>query len=226
MRRADRLFRILQILRRSELTTADAIASELEVTKRTIYRDVADLIASGVPIRGEAGVGYVLEAGFDLPPLMFERDELEALVAGCRIVAAHADDELAKAAHDVLAKVQAVLPPAWSTRLDAIELRAPDFGARPESSRHMAELRAAIRQRKVLRLNYTDAEGAGTQRIVQPLALYFWGSQWTLLAWCELRADFRSFRLDRTESVESTGDRFTPEPGRRIENFLARMRAE
>jgi predicted DNA-binding transcriptional regulator YafY len=224
MRRADRLFRIVQLIRRRKLTTARQIAQELEVSERTVYRDVADLVASGVPIRGEAGVGYALERGFDLPPLMFTEDELEALVLGARVVESWADPALAQAARQAVQKVEAVLPERLQARVGQAPLFAPGFHVPAESARELGTLRRAIRDRRKARLWYVDRGAAATERTVRPLGLFFWGHGWTVAAWCELRRDFRGFRLDRVQKLELTEQRFDDEVGRTLADFFTRMR--
>jgi len=222
MRRADRLFEIIQLLRRRKLTRARDLAEKLEVSERTIYRDVRDLMASGVPIDGEAGVGYMLRGGFDLPPLMFDEQEIEALVLGARIVESWADAELAEAAGDVIAKVEAVIPERLRDHMAQTALLAP--------SEHFAEpfdvdprvLRRALRNRFKLRFTYSDEEKRQTRRSVRPLALAFYGPVWLLTAWCELRQDFRSFRLDRISDLEVLDERFRAEPGKTLHDMLAR----
>lgn len=220
MRRADRLFQIIQILRRRRVTTAQRLAEELEVSERTVYRDMQDLIVSGVPIEGEAGVGYALRRGYDLPPLMFTEDELEALVLGARIVGSWADAALARAAGDVLVKVDAVLPPRLKNRLADSPLHAPDFHVPGEVTAALGDLRGAIARRCKVFLSYTRADGQKSQRIVLPLGLFYWGATWSLAAWCELRDDFRHFRLDRVERLEVLDERFSDQPGRTLEDFF------
>jgi predicted DNA-binding transcriptional regulator YafY len=219
MRRADRLFQIIQILRRGHLTTAQALADELEVSSRTIYRDVADLIGSGVPVEGAAGAGYLLRDGYDLPPLMFSPTELEALVLGARIVASWADAELGRAAQDVLAKVEAVLPEPLRARLDKMPLLAPGDHAEVPRKVDRAALRRTIRERRKLDLAYCDAAGRLTRRRVRPLGLFFYGPVWLLAGWCELRQDFRMFRVDRMAEATFLEATFVPTRGRRLEDF-------
>ena len=222
MRRADRLFEIIQILRRRRLVRAQDLAERLEVSERTIYRDVRDLIASGVPIDGEAGVGYLLRDGFDLPPLMFNEQEIEALVLGARIVETWADPALAEAARDVLAKVEAVVPERLQAFLAQTALWAPaDHFAEPISV-DPAMLRRAIREQLKVNFRYRDGEERLTERNVRPLALAFYGPVWLLAAWCELRADFRSFRLDRMSGLCLLDQRFRPERGKSIDDFMRR----
>ena len=192
MRRADRLFQIVQLLRSGEVMTASALALELEVSERTLYRDIRDLITRGIPIEGEAGVGYVMRAGFDLPPLMFTADELEALVLGARMVEAWGDVNLAHRARDVLSKVKNVLPEELEKRLEKVHLFAPGFHVPEQIRLNLEPLRRAISEQRKVRLSYTRADGQGSERIIHPLGLFFWGQTWTLVAWCELRDDFRN----------------------------------
>lgn len=223
MRRADRLFEIVQILRRRKLVRARELAEKLEVSERTIYRDVQALIASGVPIDGEAGVGYILRRGFDLPPLMFNEQELEALVLGARIVQSWTDAKLAEAAGDVLAKVEAVVPERLRLYMESMPLDAPGRHHMEPLQVDMAELRRAVRSRLKLDFIYTDAAGETTRRTVRPLLLSFLGPIWTMTAWCELRQDFRTFRLDRIVDLVVTDDVFKPEPGRTLADALQRI---
>ena len=224
MRRADRLFAIVQYLRGRRLTTAAQLARWLEVSERTIYRDVADLAGSGVPIDGEAGVGYRIRAGVDLPPLMFSFDEIDALAMGARFVEAWASPKLARGARSALAKIAAALPGDKRAALESAPLFAPGvFDA--QAGARLDALREAIGERRFADLDYQDAAARVTQRRVRPLALYFWGDVWTLAGWCELRQDFRNFRLDRIAEVTVT-ERFPDESGKRLEDFLRKMRAD
>lgn len=222
MRRADRLFRIVQHLRGGRLITARILAQRLEVSERTVYRDVADLIGSGVPIEGEAGVGYVLRAGFDLPPLMFKEQEIEALVLGARIVESWGDRELAKAATDVIAKVEAVIPDRLRDYMANTALLAPSQHFMEPVTFDLAEMRHAVRHRLKVHFRYTDVVGKASERTVRPLSLAYFGPIWLLAAWCELRTDFRTFRLDRIEDLSVSADRFSNEPGKTLHDFLRR----
>ena len=226
MRRADRLFQIVQHLRARRLTTAAQLAEWLEVTPRTIYRDVRDLLLSGVPIDGEAGVGYRLRPGYDLPPLMFTFDEIEALVAGARIVEAWGSPQLANAGKSALVKIANALPAGRRDEMEKTRLFAPGFRFNPTVGATLETIRQAIGQRRVLLLDYVDAKGANSNRSVRPLALYFWGSVWTLGAWCESRNDFRNFRLDRVSTISESERKFVDEPGKRLEDFIKSMEAQ
>jgi predicted DNA-binding transcriptional regulator YafY len=230
MRRADRLFRIVQLLRAGRLLTARSLAQKLAVSQRTIYRDVQDLQLNGMPILGEAGVGYTLRRDYDLPPLMFDSREITALVLGSRMVAAWGDAELAAAARDALRKIEAVLTPELQNRIDAVPMYAPDFSFRQQNqgaARDALEtLRLAIDQTRVIQVSYADEAGNASERRLRPLALLFWGNVWTLVAWCELRVDFRSFRVDRFKTLRLLEERFSPERGQSYRDFLARLRKE
>ncbi|MCU0910693.1 MAG: YafY family transcriptional regulator [Rhodobacteraceae bacterium] len=221
MRRADRLFQIVQHLRGGRLLTARALAERLEVSERTIYRDMADLVASGVPIDGEAGVGYLMRAGYDLPPLMFTRDEVVALVAGVRLLRAWGGAAMARAAEEALVKIEAVLPEDERARANGVQIHAfPTMALDPAARARLDLLDRAIQARTRLVLGYADEAGAITQRRVRPLGLVFWGKVWTLVAWCELRQDFRMFRVDRIGRAEAEGT-FRPEKGRTLRDFYA-----
>ncbi len=222
MRRADRLFDIIQILRRRKLVRARELAEELEVSERTIYRDIRDLMASGVPIDGEAGVGYVLRGGFDLPPLMFDEQEIEALVLGARIVESWADPKLAAAAANVIAKVETVIPERLRQHMAETALLAPAGHFSEPITVDPAELRRALRERYKVHFAYRDNEERQTERSVRPLALAFYGPVWLLTGWCELRQDFRSFRLDRMAELEILAETFRPERGKTLGDYLAR----
>ena len=226
MRRADRLFQIVQLLRGGRLVTARKLADTLEVSERTIYRDIADLQGSGVPVEGEAGVGYLMRDGYDLPPLMFSRDEIAALVAGARMVRAWGGLSMARAAEEALVKIGAVLPEGAKPAVETTAIFAPSFEF-AEAQRAMLDiLDRAIDRRERLTMDYTDAKGDATRRSVRPLGLYFWGKVWTLLAWCELREDFRGFRVDRIVAPIDVGARFKPENGKQLVDFYRKMERE
>jgi len=224
MRRADRLFDIIQLLRTRKLTTARWLAERLEVSDRTIYRDIQDLIASGVPIDGEAGVGYILRRGYDLPPLMFDTEELTALVLGARMVVSQGDKQLARAAQQVLSKVATVLPDALQSGLDQVPLYSPSVHDWRGDTLNL--LRCAIRDQRKVRFSYTRADGMPSQRQARPLALFYWGAVWTLGAWCELRQALRNFRIDRIEQLCATEEGFAQEPGKTIDDLLAEERRQ
>lgn len=222
MRRADRLFDIIQTMRRNKLVRARDLAEQLEVSERTIYRDIQDLVSSGVPIEGEAGIGYMLREGFDLPPLMFSETEIEALVLGARIVQTWADEELSRAAGDVIAKVEAVIPKPLRRYMAETALLAPSDHSMEPISFDLAVLRRAVRERTKVRFTYVDALRDETERTVRPLSLAFFGPAWILAAWCELRQDFRTFRLDRITNFSVVDETFQHQPGRTLADFLKR----
>jgi predicted DNA-binding transcriptional regulator YafY len=212
MRRADRLFQIIQILRRgTRPVTAEAIAEELETSKRTVYRDIADLIGQRVPIRGEAGVGYVLEGGFDLPPLMLTADEIEVAVLGAQWVAGRADPALARAANDLIAKIAAAVPEELRPLiLDPAVRSIPSLKA--EDRLDVAQLRLAVREGRKVWLRYADEQGRETERTVWPIAVGYHEAVRHLIAWCELRSDFRSFRTDRVSEASFLEARYPARP--------------
>jgi predicted DNA-binding transcriptional regulator YafY len=222
LRRADRLFEIIQHLRRRPTVKARELSEALEVSERTIYRDIKDLAANGVPIEGEAGVGYVLKAGFDLPPLMFKEQEIEALVLGARFVETWADAELADAASDAIAKIEAVIPAALRTYMANSALLAPASHYIEPLSFDLGELRHAIRSQLKVQFSYRDVLKQKSVRTVRPLSLAYFGPVWMLAAWCELRDDFRTFRLDRIGDFETTAERFRNERGKTLHEFLKR----
>jgi predicted DNA-binding transcriptional regulator YafY len=203
MRPTDRLFQIIQILRGSTgPVTAAALAEELKVSKRTIYRDIADLISQRIPIEGEAGFGYLLSADYDMPPLMFTLDELEAVVLGAQWVANRPDEVLANAARDLVAKIAAVVP----THLRPF-IAEPTVGAKPkireaEQSIDTSIFRSAIRGGRKLRLRYRSEVAEDTTRTVWPVILGYAEASCSLIAWCELRQNFRHFRTDRITEAE------------------------
>jgi len=222
LRRADRLFQLVQHLRARRFATGEQIARDLGVSLRTVYRDVQDLERSGVPIRGEAGVGYRLERGYELPPLTFNGEELEGLVLGARLVAAWADSELAAAVSSAMTKVEAVVPEALRRVLLDTALFAPGGPWAAAMARELPLLRRAIGDRRRIRFAYTRGDGEQSERTVRPLGLFFWGSKWTLAAWCELREDYRTFRPDRMETVKLLDETFAPEDGPSLAAFLQR----
>ncbi len=209
MSRTNRLLQVLQILRRHRRpVTGRAIAEELEISLRTLYRDMNSLMMSGVPISGEAGVGYVLGHGFDLPPMMFNEAELEAIMLGARMVENRGDRELAKAAQDVVAKVSAILPPSLRPVLLDAPLMVADFIPPLEDRIDPALLRKALRESRRIEIVYRDEKDHGTKRIVWPLAIGYLDQRRILVSWCEMREDFRHFRTDRIMEMVLQDSRF------------------
>ena len=202
MRRADRLLQIIQLFRRQRgPVTAAYIGAELEVTTRTVYRDIAALMGNGVPIRGEAGVGYVMDEGYDLPPLMFSADELEALMLGARLVASHGDTTLTRSANDAIAKIATVIPENLRPVLLDAPLYVPNFGGSIVDTVDIGLIRTAIRNSKKLHIVYKDAHDAPSERVIWPIALAYHEGVRLVVSWCELRADFRHFRVDRMSTL-------------------------
>ena len=171
-------------------------------------------------------MGYALPRGFDLPPLMFNEEEIEALVLGARMVQTWADPGLARAAGDVLAKVEAVLPEGLKERLLGAAIFAPPHGVPPGVAKGLEELRRAIRERRKVQFAYVDRAGAESQRTVWPLGLFFWGHTWSLAGYCELRQGFRNFRADRVRDLAVEEERFERLEGRRLEDLLRHYREE
>ena len=212
MRRTERLFQIIQVLRsKRRLVTGRELAEELEISLRTLYRDMAELVAQRVPIRGEAGVGYMLDAGYDMPPLMLTHDELEAAVLGAAWVAQRGDPSLARGARDLIAKITEAIPPALRPVL-------LDAGLKPISLRpvitetfEVAELRAAIRDRRKVAIAYEDVDGRASDRTIWPIFIAYMEEKRIIVAWCELRTDFRHYRTDRVRSLRVLEERI-PEP--------------
>lgn len=228
MRPADRLFQIILMLRNGRVITARALAEALEVSERTIYRDIADLIASGAPIDGEAGVGYRLRRGYQVPPLMFTGDELEALVIGAKLVQAYGDPALGKAAAQAIARIEAVLPRDLEARIAGSDLRfcAPDFMHPAPLREPMTLLREGMEKGLKVDVRYRREDGEASQRTLWPLGLVFWGRCWTLGAWCELRQGFRTFRVDRIETVVIGAEHFDDRHGHLWRAYLAAARGE
>ncbi len=226
MRRADRLFQTVQLIRGRRLTTAAFLAQRLEVSPRTVYRDIADLQHQGVPIEGETGVGYRLGAGFELPPLMLTQGEAAALVASARLAQSWVDSAMAHDVASALGKILSVLPPAARCSAEALALYAPTLALDDRTRGLLQTLREAVQTRHKLRLGYSDGEGTPSERVVRPLGCFYWGKVWTFSAWCELREDFRGFRIDRIEHIEVLPERFRDEPGKTLAEMLRRVQAE
>jgi predicted DNA-binding transcriptional regulator YafY len=225
MRRADRLFHILQLIRGRRLTTAVFLSKRLEVSVRTIYRDIAELQHQGVPVEGEAGVGYRLGSGFDLPPLMFTQEEAKALVASVRLAQQGLDPGLAREAEDALGKILSVLPTAARVAAESLAVYAPLLGVDGENQQRLQYLREAVQARHKVRLHYRDPQDNTSERTIWPLGCFFWGKVWTLGAWCEARQDFRSFRVDRIEKLQVLDSGFQHESGKTLADFLRHVGA-
>lgn len=223
MRRSDRLFQIVNHLRARRLTTAAQLAEWLKVSVRTIYRDIGDLSVSGVPVKGEAGVGYRIDRSFDLRPVMFTPDEVEAVVLGLRMVASFAGPDLLPHTESALARITLVLPEERRGETESARLYAPRIAGDAAAWTRMGPLRKAVTAKRFVQCVYVDDAGGRSHRTVRPLGMFFWGKVWTLVAWCELRQDFRSFRLDRIEELRISDDSFPQEPSKSLERFLEKV---
>ena len=222
MRRADRLFDIIQSLRTARHpVTAAALAEQLEVTIRTIYRDIAALQGSRVPIEGAPGLGYVLRRGYDLPPLMFTSEEADAIAIGVRLLRRLRDAKLQHAAQSVLAKLAVVVPEPLQPHLVAAPIYVSGGDAPPVTGVDPAALRDAIHDARKVAIAYIDEQGRHTQRTVRPIAMAYYVDVTVLGAWCELRNDFRNFRVDRISDAQLLDERFTAESGRLLAGWMA-----
>jgi predicted DNA-binding transcriptional regulator YafY len=224
MRRADRLFRLVELLRSKRLATGSWLAEQLQVSLRTLYRDIHDLSLSGVPIEGEAGVGYRLRYRLDVPPLLFDTAELEALLVGSRMVQAWGDADLAQAATAALAKIHNALPELLRREAQQARLYIPR--GQDDRPRHLTELRRAVRNRKSVRMTYTRQDGETSVRSLWPLGLFFWGKNWTLVGWCLLRESFRHFRVDRIEQLSVCDESYPDQVGRRLGDYFDALERE
>ncbi|WP_299612176.1 YafY family protein [uncultured Tateyamaria sp.] len=219
MRRTDRLFDIIQILRDGKLHKAQDIADICEVSVRTIYRDMDTLVASGVPVQGERGVGYMITEAISLPPLTLTTEELEALNLGMAIVAEAADDTLKSAARTLADKIDAALPERTVAEAEKWKFAVYPFADAVRGFAQMPTLRAAIRARQKLRLTYHSKGDRITTRTIRPLHMEYWGRVWTLTSWCEMRNDFRVFRVDLIQSAEALPEMFVDEPGKQLTDY-------
>jgi len=224
MRRADRLFRIVEYLKaRRQVVTACSLAEELGVSVRTIYRDIADLVTSGVPIIGEAGVGYILDKDYIVRPLMFAIEELDALMLGVQMVQSWGDKGLAKAANQAIDKITSVLPESLQKEISETFLFS--MASKTEVKIHIdfTALRRAIRGKNIIGFSYTREDGKISRRQVRPLCLAFFSPVWLLSGWCEMREDFRNFRLDRIQDMEVMEERFRDEKGKSLYDYMQQM---
>lgn len=225
MRRSDRLFQIVNYLQGRRLAvTAREIAEELGVCVRTVYRDMSDLVLSGVPVRAETGVGYMIDRDYHLPPLVFDVEEIEALVLGAAMVGSWSDEEMAGTARRALDKIKAALPEKQRAVIYETALFSPQSSRKVPWSVDFGAVRRAVRSKNKLAIRYTNENGERTERVIRPLAMAFFAPVWLLLGWCEMREDFRNFRLDRIESMEVLGERFRDERGKTLRDYLEQMR--
>ena len=221
MRRADRLFQITQLLRNRKTITAKQLAERLEVSERTIYRDIQDLSLSGVPVEGEAGVGYMLRHTLDVPPIMFNAEEIEALLLGVNMLKTWSDNQLAKSALSALDKIEAVLPNELKQNLQKQKLFSPNFAIEEHHRRNFETLRQAVNSQHVVEVEYQAKNGQLSSRKLEPLGLYYWGKVWTLVAWCHLREAFRVFRVDLILSITYRQIPFLTKHGQSLEDYIS-----
>ena len=221
MRRADRLFQLTLLLGRGRVLTSSQLAERLGVARRSVYRDIADLRASGVPIEGEAGVGFRMGRGYSVPPLMFTPEELQALVFGAKLVQSCADEGLFAAADALLAKIDAVLPARLRASLENIGLSVPDFRVSPEVKKTLRTLRQAVSDRSRVSFQYTQSDGTQIAARVRALCLRYVGGTWTLGGWSEFDAAFRAFRVYRVDQLHVSDECFPIERGRNLADYLA-----
>ncbi len=222
MNKSERLLQLLTLLRsRRRAITAKELADRMSVSERTIYRDVQSLVLSGVAIEGEAGVGYQLQPGASVPPLMFTEQEVEALMLGIRMVKALADDEVLEHSNTALDKIKAVLPDRMMHELNHKHTKylIPDYG-RKQRAANLDVIRSAIECFSVCNIEYLDAKERKSSRSVYPLGLVFWGSNWTLISWCCLRQAYRSFRVDRVVEFCATEENFQTGPELSLKHYL------
>lgn len=222
MRRADRLVRIVHFIRgRRQAVTAAQIAKEFEICKRTVYRDIQDLMNAGTPISGEAGVGYIIDKRYYLPPVTFDADELEALGLGISMVRQWTDDRFAAKADSAFARIEAVLPTDLQGELAQITTYSVQMAPELPWTVSFSDLRESIRARRKVAITYRDELARETRRTLRPLALIFCSPVWLLASWCETRRDFRNFRLDRIAALDCLGDVFVDDPDRNLAAYKA-----
>ncbi|MEM7720070.1 MAG: YafY family protein [Pseudomonadota bacterium] len=223
MRRTDRLFELIQILRDGRLHRGKDLAERLGISVRTLYRDMDTIMTSGLPVEGERGLGYMMTAPITLPPLNLTLTELEALHLGLSVVSKAADEELQRAAETLSEKVDAVLPEDRSAPASGWGFAVYPFAEAARGFVHMAPLRAAIRSRRKVDLRYAAPGTDETTRRIRPLQMEYWGRVWTLTGWCELRSDFRVFRVDRIVTLDISFDTFEEEPGKTLADYLDQL---
>lgn len=221
MRKAERLFQLVTLLRgRKQILTAEFIAKSLQVSVRTVYRDIQALSLSGVPIEGEAGVGYRLSSSFNIPPIMFNEEEITALMLALQMVKGHSDEILSHGASRAEEKILSIIPDNVKKTIDELPYYVPDFTTYREDTKWHTLLREACIDRQKVLVTYKDKLEAKTNRVLCPLGLMFWGQSWTLLSWCELRNDYRNFRLDRFSTISKLEEYFPKSEELSVEHYL------
>lgn len=227
MNKAERLFQLTNLLRgRRMAITAKTLAEKLEVSERTIYRDIQALELSGIPVEGEAGIGYRIRHNFELPPLMFDRTEIIALLLGSRMVQAWSDKELAGAAGRAIDKINAILPDDLKALVEQQTLLVPDYFVQSNDADLSQQVRQAIEEKRQVKLCYNRADGQYSERTLDPLGMVYWGGKWTLIAWCHLRGGYREFRIDRMQQITLLEQYFDTGPERNLQHYIALMAAQ
>ncbi|MDW7547687.1 YafY family transcriptional regulator [Pseudoalteromonas sp. McH1-7] len=226
MHKSERLFQLVNLLKGRRLAvTAKSLAAHFSVSERTIYRDIQDLQSSGVPIEGEAGIGYVI-ADYPLPPMMFSYDELTALLLGSKMVSAWTDPELSAHAKSAISKIEAVLPAHLKQQHEHSPYLVSSFKHGPQQQSFSAKLRAAIETQRCVTLDYKDALQQHSQRVIEPLGLVYWGGKWTLIAFCQLRSDYREFRLDRITAINKNELTYAVSPDKNLNHYVELVKAK
>lgn len=224
MRKAERLFQLITLLRGRRLAiTANTLAEILEVSERTIYRDIQALILSGVPIEGEAGVGYMLDNTFELPPMMFTIEETLALLMGSKLVQTWGDKSLAAGASSAFEKITAILPDKLKQLSEQSPIFIPHYFRNEDHAQLNHQVRTAVESKHQITIEYEDAKYSYSNRIIEPLGLVFWGNKWTIIAYCQLREDYREFRLDRIKQCQTLSTTFTLNEQKNVEHYIALM---
>ncbi len=225
MAKADRLLTIITLLKgRRTVITARQLSEVLETSERTVYRDIQVLLDSGFPVEGEAGVGYRLQPGFEIPPIMFTEEQLLAVQLGLKMAQGWSDKELAEAAEQARIKIEAVIPERLKQTCQQKSLLVTKHYLETDAAKHSLTIRKAIHDSRYLTLHYQRADGENSMRTLRPLGLVYWGQKWTLIAWCKLRQDYREFRLDRIKNLSVTGEKFIVDEKINLENYLEILR--
>ncbi|MBB1387327.1 YafY family transcriptional regulator [Pseudoalteromonas sp. SG45-5] len=226
MHKSERLFQLVNILKsRRFAITANELANKLKISQRTIYRDIQHLQSSGVPVEGEAGTGYLI-ADYDLPPMMFTLEELQALLLGSKMVSAWTDPQLAASAQAAITKINAVLPEKLKQQVEELPYLVPTFSHDKAHQKITLQLRKAITNKTCIEFHYLDVNQQPSHRITDPLGLVYWGAKWTLIAYCQLRSDYREFRLDRIQSIVSLTNTFDTNPQKNLAHYIELVKAK
>ncbi|NVK23180.1 MAG: YafY family transcriptional regulator [Kangiellaceae bacterium] len=223
MRKADRLFQLVNIVRNRQPITAEDIAVELNVSVRSIYRYIEDLSVSGIPIYGVSGLGYKLDKQFELPPINLNKNELEALLLGVDMIRSWTGNDLSNSAKSLYAKIAAAIPDNIKNDFSAT-IFSPSFDDRHQERHHWELLRTAIKHQNIVDIKYQSLDNTESRRKIYPLGLLYWGSKWTIASWCTLRSDFRSFRIDLLTELETLNDKFETNSQICLKKFLSTLK--